>query len=316
MITYILRRLAQAIPVLIGISIVVFALTRMIPGDAVDMMIGVEVEVDDQRREEMRALFGLDEPLPVQYLNWAQGVVTGNLGLSMRSQRPVETEIANRLPVTIQLTILSVTFAVLIAIPAGVIAAIRSGTRTEAGVQTVSLLALATPNFWLGTLLILFTSRTFGWFPAASYVPITEDPWRNLQIFILPSIALGAALAAITTRMTRSSMLEVLGREFVVTARAKGLSERVVISRHALKNALIPVVTVVGVQTGQLLGGVIIIEEVFNLPGIGRLAVTSIEQRDYPVIQGVVLFVALAFVLINLFVDVLYAYLDPRIRYS
>jgi peptide/nickel transport system permease protein len=316
MINYILWRLAQAIPVLIGISIVVFALTRMIPGDAVDMMLGVEVEVDEQRREEMRALFGLDEPLPVQYLNWAQGVVTGNLGVSMRSQRPVETEIANRLPVTIQLTVLSVTIAVLIAIPAGVIAAIRSGTRTEAGVQTLSLLALATPNFWLGTLLILFTSRTFGWFPAASYVPITQDPWQNLQIFILPSIALGAALAAITTRMTRSSMLEVLGREFVVTARAKGLSERVVITRHALKNALIPVVTVVGVQTGQLLGGVIIIEEVFNLPGIGRLAVSSIEQRDYPIIQGVVLFVALAFVLINLFVDILYAYLDPRIRYS
>jgi peptide/nickel transport system permease protein len=302
--------------VLLGISIVVFMLTRMIPGDAVDMMLGVEVEVDEQRREEMRQLFGLDQPLPIQYANWARGVATGNLGHSMRTGRSVDSEIASRLPVTLQLTALSVVFAVIIAIPAGVIAAVRAGSRTEAGVQTVSLLGLAIPNFWLGTLLILFTSRTFGWFPAASYVPITEDPWRNIQIFILPSIALGAALAAITTRMTRSSMLEVLGREFIVTARAKGLVDRAVITRHALKNALIPVITVVGVQTGQLLGGVIIIEQVFNLPGIGRLAITAIEQRDYPIIQGVVLFVAIAFVLINLFVDVLYAYLDPRIRYS
>jgi peptide/nickel transport system permease protein len=314
--TYILRRLAQAVPVLVGISIVVFVLTRMIPGDAVDLMLGVDFDVDEQRREEMRQLFGLDQPLPIQYINWARGVVTGNLGHSMRTGRPVDQEIINRLPVTLQLTFLSVVLAVVIAIPAGVIAAVRSGTKTEAGVQTASLLGLAIPNFWLGTLLILFTSRAFGWFPAASYVPLTEDPWRNLQIFILPSIALGAALAAITTRMTRSSMLEVLNREFIVTSRAKGLTESTIITRHALKNALIPVVTVVGIQTGQLLGGVIIIEQVFNLPGIGRLAITAIEQRDYPIIQGVVLFVAVAFVLINLFVDVLYAYIDPRIRYS
>lgn len=291
-------------------------MTRLIPGDAVDMMIGVEVEVSDERRDEMRALFGLDRPLHIQYLDWAKGILTGNMGTSLRTSQPVDYEIANRLPVTLQLAGLSMLVAVLIAIPLGVIAAIRSGTRTEAGVQTVSLLALATPNFFLGTMLILFTSQVFGWFPAASYVPLTEDPWQNIQIFILPSIALGAAIAAMITRMTRSSMLEVLGREFVVTARAKGLVERVIIVRHALKNALIPVITVVGVQTGQLLGGVIIIEQVFNLPGIGRLAITSIEQRDYPVIQGVVLFVALSFVLINLLVDVLYAYLDPRIRYS
>jgi peptide/nickel transport system permease protein len=313
---YIVRRLIQAIPVLIGISIVVFGMTRMIPGDAVDMMIGIEGQVSEERRQEMRALFGFDEPLHIQYLNWAGGVLTGNMGVSLRTSQPVDFEIANRLPVTFQLTLLSMVFAVLIAIPAGIIAAIRTGTRTEAGVQTFSLLGLATPNFFLGTLLILFTSRTFGWFPSASYVPITEDPWRNIQIFILPAIALGAAISAMITRMTRSSMLEVMGREFIVTARAKGLVERVVIMRHALKNALIPVVTVVGVQTGQLLGGVIIIEEVFNLPGIGRLAVQSIQQRDYPVIQGVVLFVAVAFVLINLFVDVLYAYIDPRIRYN
>lgn len=315
MASYIFRRLLQAIPVLIGISIVVFGMTRMIPGDAVDMMIGVEVEVGAERREEMRALFGFDRPLHIQYLDWARGIVTGNMGTSLRTSQPVDYEIINRLPVTLELAGLSMFFAVLIAIPLGIIAAIRAGSRTEAGVQTISLLALATPNFFLGTLLILFTSRTFGWFPAASYVPITDNPWENIQIFILPAIALGAAIAAMITRMTRSSMLEVMGREFIVTARAKGLVEGVVIVRHALKNALIPVITVIGVQTGQLLGGVIIIEEVFNLPGIGRLAVTSIEQRDYPVIQGVVLFVALAFVLINLLVDILYAYLDPRIRY-
>lgn len=295
---------------------VTFALIRLIPGDVVDLILGNEVAMGGERAAELRRLFGLDQPIYVQYLQWASDVVRGDLGHSLRTGKPVLGEILGRLPTTIELTLFSLVFALLIAIPMGIIAALKAGTRTEAGVQVLGLLGLSVPNFWLGTLLILLTSRYLGWFPAANYVPFSVDPWRNIQIFILPGIALGAALAAITLRMTRSSLLEVLNREYVTTARAKGVAERQVIVRHALKNAMIPVVTVVGIQVGRLLGGAIIIEQVFNLPGIGRLAIDAIQQRDYTMIQGVVLFTTLAFVLINLAVDLLYAFIDPRIRYS
>ncbi|ACZ38947.1 ABC transporter permease [Sphaerobacter thermophilus] len=315
MLRYVLRRLVALIPVLLGISIVTFALIRLIPGDVVDMILGTEV-AGGERADELRRLFGLDQPLYKQYLLWAGDVVRGDLGHSMRTGKPVLDEILGRLPTTIELAAFSVVFALLIAIPAGIIAALKTGTRTEAGVQTLGLLGLSVPNFWLGTLLILVTSRYLGWFPAATYVSFTDDPWRNIQIFILPGIALGAALAAITMRMTRSSLLEVLNREYINTARAKGVAERQVILRHAMKNAMIPVVTVVGIQIGRLLGGAIIIEQVFNLPGIGRLAIDAIQQRDYTMIQGVVLFTTFAFVVINLLVDLLYAFIDPRIRYS
>lgn len=315
MLRYVLRRFVALIPVLLGISIVTFALIRLIPGDVVDMILGTEV-AGGERADELRRLFGLDQPLYKQYLLWAGDVVRGDLGHSMRTGKPVLDEILGRLPTTIELAAFSVVFALLIAIPAGIIAALKTGTRTEAGVQTLGLLGLSVPNFWLGTLLILVTSRYLGWFPAATYVSFTDDPWRNIQIFILPGIALGAALAAITMRMTRSSLLEVLNREYINTARAKGVAERQVILRHAMKNAMIPVVTVVGIQIGRLLGGAIIIEQVFNLPGIGRLAIDAIQQRDYTMIQGVVLFTTFAFVVINLLVDLLYAFMDPRIRYS
>ncbi|MBX5445909.1 ABC transporter permease [Sphaerobacter sp.] len=315
MLRYVLRRLVALIPVLLGISIVTFALIRLIPGDVVDMILGTEV-AGGERADELRRLFGLDQPLYKQYLLWAGDVVRGDLGHSMRTGKPVLDEILGRLPTTLELAAFSVVFALLIAIPAGIIAALKTGTRTEAGVQTLGLLGLSVPNFWLGTLLILVTSRYLGWFPAATYVSFTADPWRNIQIFILPGIALGAALAAITMRMTRSSLLEVLNREYINTARAKGVAERQVILHHAMKNAMIPVVTVVGIQVGRLLGGAIIIEQVFNLPGIGRLAIDAIQQRDYTMIQGVVLFTTFAFVVINLLVDLLYAVIDPRIRYS
>lgn len=315
MLRYVLRRLVALIPVLLGISIITFALIRLIPGDIVDMILGTEV-AGGERADELRRLFGLDQPLYKQYLLWAGDVVRGDLGHSMRTGKPVLDEILGRLPTTIELTAFSVVFALLIAIPAGIIAALKTGTRTETGVQTLGLLGLSVPNFWLGTLLILVTSRYLGWFPAATFVSFTADPWRNIQIFILPGIALGAALAAITMRMTRSSLLEVLNREYINTARAKGVAERQVILRHAMKNAMIPVVTVVGIQVGRLLGGAIIIEQVFNLPGIGRLAIDAIQQRDYTMIQGVVLFTTFAFVVINLLVDLLYAFIDPRIRYS
>lgn len=313
---YIAQRIVALIPVLIGISLVTFFLIRLVPGDVVDLMLANETSLDSERAQEIRRVFGLDQPIHIQYLDWAGGVVQGELGTSLRTGEPVRQEIFSKLPVTVELTFFSVAIALIIAIPAGIIAAVRAGTKTEAAAQGASLLGLSIPSFWLGTMLILISSRYFGWFPAASYTSFADDPWRNIQIFILPSVALGAALAAITMRMTRSALLEILGREYIMTARAKGLNNQTVVMRHALKNAMIPVVTVVGIQVGRLLGGAIIIEQLFNLPGIGRLAIDAIAQRDYPMIQGVVLITTTAFVLINLLVDVLYSYIDPRIRYS
>lgn len=313
---YVVRRLVATIPVLVGISLLVFLLVRLIPGDVVDLLLGTEVDTGSARAAELRRLFGLDQPLHVQYLQWAGDVVRGDLGNSLRTGKPVLGEILSHLPATLELTFFSVVFALLLAVPAGVVAALRVGTKTEAAAQGLGLLGLSIPSFWLGTLLILVTSQYLGWFPAATYVPLTADPWRNLQIFILPAISLGTALAAITMRMTRSSLLEVLHREYVTTARAKGVTEGTVLLRHALKNALIPVITVVGIQIGRLLGGAIIIEQIFNLPGIGQLAIHAIQQRDYTMIQGVVLFTAGGFVFVNLLVDLLYAYIDPRIRYT
>lgn len=316
MLRYIAQRLVALIPVLIGISLVTFFLIRLVPGDVVDLMLANETSMDTQRAQEIRRVFGLDKPIHLQYWDWISGVARGDLGNSLRTGQPVRDEIIRKLPVTVELTIMSVGFALIIAIPAGIIAAVRVGTRTEAVAQGASLLGLSIPNFWLGTMLILISSRYFGWFPAANYASFTDDPWRNIQILILPSLALGAALAAITMRMTRSALLEVLRREYITTARAKGLTEQKVVMGHAIRNALIPVVTVVGIQMGRLLGGAIIIEQLFNLPGIGRLAIDAISQRDYPMIQGVVLMTTTAFVLVNLLVDVLYSYIDPRIRYS
>jgi peptide/nickel transport system permease protein len=316
MLRYIAQRLIALIPVLIGISIVTFVLIRLVPGDVVDLMLANEQSLDSARADEVRRVFGLDQPIYVQYLDWMGDLARGDLGRSLRTGDSVRSEIFEKMPVTIELTFLSVIIALLIAIPAGIIAAVRSGTKTEAAAQGISLLGLSIPNFWLGTLLILVTSRYLHWFPAANYVSFLDDPWRNIQIFILPAIALGASLAAVTMRMTRSALLEILRREYIVTARAKGLTNQTVIMRHAIRNALIPVVTVVGIQIGRLLGGAIIIEELFNLPGMGRLAINAIEQRDYPMIQGVVLATTTAFVLINLLVDILYSYIDPRIRYT
>ena len=316
MLRYVAQRVAALIPVLIGISLVTFFLIRLVPGDVVNLMLANETDIDGERAQEIRRVFGLDKPIYVQYWDWASRVVQGDLGNSLRTGVPVRDEILRKMPVTIELTFFSVLFALIIAVPAGIIAAVRAGTKTEAAAQGASLLGLSVPNFWLGTLLILVSSRYFGWFPAANYTSFSDDPWRNIQILILPSIALGAALAAITMRMTRSSLLEVLRREYITTARAKGLSNQNVVMRHAVRNALIPVVTVVGIQIGRLLGGAIIIEQLFNLPGIGRLAIDAIAQRDYPMIQGVVLMTTTAFVLVNLLVDVLYSFIDPRIRYS
>lgn len=312
--TYILRRLFLMLPSLIGVSIIVFLLIRLIPGDVVDLMLGQQGEVGLERANEMRRLFGLDRPLYVQYADWAWGILRGDFGQSIRTGRPILPDIMLRVPVTVELSLFSALIGIVVGIPAGIVAAVKRGTWAEFLAQLLGLVGLSAPGFWLGTMMILVASRVFGFFAGAKFVSFFDDPVANLQIFILPAIAVGMSLMAALTRYTRSSMLEVLGQEYIVTARAKGLKFRTVVTRHALKNALIAVVTVIGLQLGYLFGGVVIIEIVFAVPGLGRLVVDAIYQRDYPMVQAIVLLITFAVMVINLAVDVIYCYVDPRLR--
>jgi peptide/nickel transport system permease protein len=302
------------LPSLIGVSVIVFFLIHLIPGDVVDLMLGQQAEVGPERAAEMRRLFGLDRPLYVQYADWAFGVMRGDFGLSIRTGRPILPDIMQRVPVTVELALLSALIGIAVGIPAGIVAAVKRGTWAEFLAQLLGLVGLSAPGFWLGTMIILIASRAFGFFAGAKFVSILEDPVANLQIFVLPSIAVGMSLMAALTRYTRSAMLEVLGQEYIVTARAKGLQYHTVVTRHALKNALIAVVTVIGLQLGYLFGGVVIIETVFAVPGLGRLVVDAIYQRDYPMVQAIVLLITLAVLVVNLVVDIIYCYIDPRLR--
>lgn len=312
--TYILRRLISMIPVLFIVSLIVFSLLHLTPGDPAQSMLGEEATPESIAA--LRNQLGLDEPLPVQYVKWASSVLQGDLGRSIRSNQPVSEAIIARLPVTIELAILSVLVSLIIAIPVGIIAAMRRNSPLDTASTTVALLGVSIPNFFLAILLIFLFSVRLGWLSPIGYTPFLEDPLDNLKRMIMPALTLGTALSAIVMRMTRSSLLEVLDQDYVRTARAKGLREARVVRVHALKNAMVPVVTVVGLQIGGLLGGTIITETIFVLPGIGRLLVDAIFQRDFPLVQGVVLFAALAFLFANLAVDLLYAYIDPRIRFS
>ena len=311
---YILRRLLAMVPVMILVSLIVFSLIHLTPGDPAISMLGEEAT--PQAVAALRTKLGLDQPIPVQYVKWLGSVLRGDLGRSIRSNQPVGEAIRERLPVTVELAILAMLISLAIAIPAGIIAAMRRNSLLDASTTVVALLGVSLPNFFLAILLVLLFGLKLGWLPPFGYKPITEDLAGNLKLMVLPAITLGTALAAIVTRMMRSSLLEVLDQDYIRTARAKGLRESQMIRFHALKNALMPVVTIVGLQIGGLLGGAIITETIFALPGIGRLLVDSIFQRDFPLVQGVVLFVSLAFLFSNFAVDLVYAYLDPRIRYS
>jgi peptide/nickel transport system permease protein len=302
------------VPVLFGISLVVFALVRLIPGDVVQILLGTSAS--EQQIETLRRLFGLDQPLPVQFADWFSHVVRGDLGTSLRTGRPVLPDLVARFGVTLQLTLSSMLIALVVAIPLGITSAARRGQLWDAASRLLALIGLSIPNFWLGTLLILFASLAIGWLPPVGFVSLLDDPGLGIQTLLLPSIALGTALAAFVMRMLRSTLLEVLGQEYVRTAYAKGLHDRTVVYTHALKNAFIPVLTVIGIQIGYLLGGAVVVEQVFSLPGLGRFLLDAISTRDYPIVQGGVLFIALVFSLVNLVVDVLYASLDPRIRYQ
>jgi peptide/nickel transport system permease protein len=313
---YFLGRLLWCVPVMLGASVLIFVLLRFLPGDVVDIIIGSEGSATPEVRETIRRLFGLDRPIYVQYFVWLGSVLRGDLGNSLRTSEPVAGLLLSRLPITIELAVLSVAMSVLVAVPLGVLAAVKRGGPIELASRLIGLIGLSLPSFWLATMLILIASLGFGWLPSLVYVNPLTDPVENLKQMLMPAVSLALALMAIVLRMTRSAMLEVLGQDYVKTARAKGLGERLVLMRHALKNAMIPVITVVGIQMGTLFGSTVVIEQIFGLPGMGWTFVNGIYQRDYPTVQGAVLMLALTFVLVNLVVDMLYAYIDPRIRYG
>ena len=312
MVEFLVRRAFISAVTLLIISLIVFTGVRMIPGDPARVLAGTEA--DAAGLEEIREKYGLDAPLPVQYLRWLGLAVTGDLGESIRTRTPVMSMVAGKLPITAELACLSLLVAVAIAIPAGVVAAVRRNTAWDVLASGVSLCGVSIPNFWLGIMLILLVSVRLGWLPASGFVPIAEDPVGNLKRMIMPALVLGTGLAAVLMRQTRNAMIEVLSADYVRTARAKGLAQRAVVLRHALRNGLIPVVTILGLQMGALMGGAVVTEQIFVLPGFGRLIVEAVFTRDYPVVQGVVLLTAASYVLINLLVDVSYTVLNPRIR--
>jgi peptide/nickel transport system permease protein len=316
MIVFLGRRLLLTVPTLLGVALVVFLLMRAIPGDVVTQLVGVEQEVTPERMAELRRIFGLDLPIHVQFGQWLGAALQGDLGTSLRTGRSIMGDLLLRFPATLQLSIMSLGIALALALPIGILAARFRGRWPDYLGSAFVLIGLSVPSFFLGILLILLFSLRLGWLPPAGFVPFLEDPGESLRRMILPALSLGLILAAATTRIMRSTMLEVLSRDYVRTARAKGLSEGRVTMTHALRNALIPVVTVVGLQFGSLLGGTVIIEQVFSIPGVGRFALEGINLRDYPVVQGAVLVISGAFVFVNLLVDVLYAVIDPRVRYG
>jgi peptide/nickel transport system permease protein len=289
---------------------------RFIPGTVVDQLIGTEGRVDESTKAAMRAFFGLDQPLYMQYWHWVSGILRGDFGQSWRSGLPVSRMIFDRLAVTAELGLLALLISLLIGIPLGTLSAVRENTILDHIARLISLFSLSMPIFWQAAMLILAFSLWFNWVPPVDFASPIKDPVSNLTQMMLPAVVLGTVVAAQVMRMTRSSLLEVMRADYVRTARAKGLAEGLVVQRHAFKNALIPIITVIGVQIGYLLGGAVVTEQVFTLPGVGRLVLDAVGQRDYPLVQGTILFIALLFMLSNLIVDLLYAYLDPRIRYE
>ncbi|ELP96837.1 ABC transporter permease [Pseudomonas syringae] len=312
MLMFILRRLLSSIPTLILVSLFVFTLQKLLPGDPVLAMAGEER--DPAVMEYLRDKYRLDDPIPLQYLNWVGNVLTGDLGTSLRTEQPVTTLLASKLPVTLELAVLALLIALLIGIPTGIISAVRKDTVVDYGANVVALSGISIPHFWLGILLIMVFAVKLQWLPASGFVPMGEDFGQNLKTLILPAFVLGAGLSGILMRHTRSAMLEVLRADYVRTARAKGLFPRTVILKHALRNALMPIITLTTLLFGELLGGAVLTEQVFSIPGFGKMIVDAVFNRDYAVVQGVVLCVAIGFLMLNLLADVLYRLINPRLR--
>ena len=317
---YIVRRLAGLIPILIGISLLIFVIMRMLPGDIAEMLLSGDADNAAQAAPEalaaMRAKLGLDVPLPNQYLNWVTGLLSFDAGNSLWTGRPVFAEIGERVGLTFELALLAMVIGACIAIPVGVFSALNQDSWADYLVRSVTIAGLAMPGFWMATLLILFLTVAFSWAPPLGYVPLSEDPWANLQQLIWPALVIGIHNAAVVARMTRSTMLEVMRDDYIRTAWAKGLSLRTILSVHALRNAMLPVLTLLALELASLLNGTVIMEVIFTLPGMGRFLVDAILHRDYPVVQAIVVIMAIVYVVLNLVVDLMYGFLDPRIRHK
>ena len=316
--TYVIRRLLLVVPTLFVVTIVVFLTVRSIRGDVVDAMMADMVQlspIGDELREIIKHRLGLDLPIHVQYGRWIGGVLQGDLGVSLRGEVPITPRILARFPVTLELGVLAIAIGLLISLPIGIYSAIRQNTIGDYAARGVAVTFISVPTFWTATMVMLYPAIWWGWSPSVRLIPFTEDPLGNLAMFLLPAAILGMVLSGTTMRMTRTMALEVLRQDYIRTAWSKGLDEKIVVMRHVLKNALIPVVTIVGFQLPILIGGSVILEQIFVLPGIGTLLLDSIQKRDYPIVSGINLFIATAVVLTNLLIDLTYAFLDPRVRY-
>ncbi|HEX4746268.1 MAG TPA: ABC transporter permease [Gaiellaceae bacterium] len=310
------RRFLLAIPTIVGISIIIFLMVRLMPGDIIDVLFAGDVTATEEIKQQAREDLGISGSYPEQYLNWASGVVQGDFGDSFRNAEPVGDVLWRAIPITLELMILALLIAVVIGIPLGVVSAVRRDSASDYASRVAGLIGISIPSFWLATLLLLFTSRVFGWVPPLTYTSFFDDPLTNLSQFALPAVSISVFTLAIVMRMVRATMLEVLSQDYVRTARAKGVKQRLVVYRHALRNALIPVVTIVGFEIGILMGGAAIVEIIFGLPGVGYVLLQAIFNRDYPLVQGATLLIAVIFVVANTLVDVVYGWLDPRISQS
>jgi peptide/nickel transport system permease protein len=312
---FLVRRLLAVIPTLLFASLIVFGSMRLIPGDVIDLMLAQNDISTSHDRAAIEAALGLDEPVHVQYVKWLGAALTGDLGRSLWQNTPVATQLAETLPITFELGLLALLVSISVALPIGIYSAMRQDTAGDYAARSFSLIMLAVPGFWLGTLVMVFPSVWWRWSPPLEYTPFFQDPFANLSHLIVPAIILGLGISAVTMRMTRTMMLEVMRQDYIRTARAKGLGERAVVLVHALRNGLIPVVTLVGLQAPLLIGGAVILEQIFVVPGMGLLLLEAVFQRDYPVISGVFLVTGVGILLINLLVDLTYGWLDPRVRH-
>jgi peptide/nickel transport system permease protein len=315
MLAYTVRRLIALVPTLFFASVIVFFSVRMIPGSVIDLMLANNPLAVDKDRATIEAALGLDKPIYVQYLNWAGSILQGDLGRSLWQDTPVTHEILARMPVTLELALLAMLVSIVVGVPIGVYSAIRQDTAGDYTTRSLAILLLAIPSFWLGTLVMVFPSIWWGWAPELKYVPFAQDPLTNLKMMILPAVILGTALSALNMRLMRTTMLEVMRQDYIRTAWAKGLGETMVVIRHALRNALIPVVTLLGLEVAGVIGGSVILEQIFVLPGMGLLLLEAVGTRDYPVISGIFLIVGVCVMLVNLVVDLSYGLIDPKVRY-
>lgn len=312
--SYFIRRILLSIPTILLVTLIVFVLVRLVPGDVVDMIIGTQNFLSEEQIFQMYEDFGLDKPLISQYFIWLKSLVTGNLGISLRTGEDVADLLVQRLPVTLELALLSILFSIIIGIPLGMISALKKNTYVDNSIKVVGLVGLSSPAFWIGTIFIVLFSFYFDNFTIFGYVSFIENPLKNLQIFLLPSFTLGLMIAAQILRITRTSMIDELSKDYVKVAYSKGLNKNKVIYKHAFRNALTPIITITGIQLGYLFGGSIVIENMFALPGLGRLLLQSVNQRDYPVIQAIILFIVIVIVILNLLIDFVYTIIDPRVN--